>query len=97
MMMLTLALITSFAIGIATGLHILSIVNRLKSAIQAINDAQKTDRKKNTGVVRPGLNDPITQPDTERKSAVVRPRIPKLMADDTDQALASVRDRTASR
>ena len=94
-MMLALALIISFAAGLTCGLQIKRIADGLYTAIQSL---QHTTRAKNTGVVRPGLNlQPQALPDDSRRSAVVRPRPPKPPTDDTDQALASVRNRTANK
>jgi len=97
-MMLALALIISFAAGLTVGLQISRIARNLIVAIEALREMQKTERKKNSGVVRPGLNTAPVEPEGDRRSAVVRPRPPKEAdPDDTGAALASVRERTASR
>lgn len=94
-MMLALALIISFAAGLTCGLQIKRIADGLNVALQKVQHVQ---RVKNSGVVRPNLNlQPDITPDESRRSAVVRPRPPKPETDDTDQALASVRNRTANR
>lgn len=94
--MLALALIISFAVGITVGLQIKRIADGLYTALQAV---QKTHRQKNSGVVRPGLNEGIVPtPSAEHRSAVIRPRIPKDDdPNETEAALNSVRNRTAPR
>jgi hypothetical protein len=95
-MMSALALLISFALGLSIGLQIKRIADGLYTALQAV---QKTHRQKNSGVVRPGLNEGIIPtPDAEHRSAVVRPRIPKEAdPNETEAALNSVRNRTAPR
>lgn len=96
-MMLALALIISFAAGITVGLQFQHIIGGLRAAIDAVRDTQKVERKKNSGVVRPGNAKPYQEPEaTTSKSAVVRPRVPVPDPNDTNEALASVRNRTAN-
>lgn len=99
MMMLALALIISCAAGLTVGLQINHIIGGLRAAIDVLRASQADVRKKNTGVVRPGLNtQPVPSPEATRRSAVVRPRIPQEAdPDETGAALASVRERTAPR
>ena len=76
--------------------YLLRTVNGLYEAIQA---GRQEVRRKNTGVVRPGIVPPSQLPsEPERRSAVVRPRIPvdEIKAE-TNAALASARNRTASK
>lgn len=97
--MLALLLIISCAAGLTVGLQINHIIGGLRAAIDALQATQADVRRKNTGVVRPGINtQPEPLPEAQRRSAVVRPRIPKEDdPNETDAALASVRNRTASR
>ena len=93
------SLILVFAAGLTVGLQIQRIVAAIQKAIEALQEMRQVERKKNTGVVRPGLNtapiEPV--PEAERKSAVVRPRIPVEDPNENDAALQSVRNRTANR
>jgi hypothetical protein len=98
MTMILLSLIISFAAGLTVGLQIQRIVARLYAALHALQEMRTNERKKNTGVVRPGLNDkPLAPlPDAPARSAVVRPRVP--VDKETEQKttiLASVRSRVA--
>lgn len=80
------------------GLQINHIIGGLRAAIELLQAGQDTTRKKNTGVVRPGLNEGIVkQPEQAHKSAVVRPRVPVEVPNDNEAALQSVRARTASK
>lgn len=93
-MMLTLALVISFAAGISVGLQIHHIEAMLREAIDAL---QHKTRVKNSGVVRPGLNEiPMHEPGL--RSAVVRPRVKEdVVTTETNTTLASVRNRTAGK
>lgn len=92
--MLALLLLISFAVGLTIGLQIHHIISGLRAAIGAVH---KAERKVNTGVVRPGLNArPNLEAETASKSAVVRPKVPVPDPDETNQALESVRNRTAN-
>jgi len=91
-MMTLLALIISFAVGVTIGLQLKHIVDGLYATIRTLNISEK---KRNVGVVRPPISTPAVP---EHRSAVVRPRVPKETdTNETDQALASVRNRTATR
>ena len=93
MMMQIFLLLISFVAGLTVGLQINYITSAILKALQSVQDAQKSERKKNTGVVRPGLNDGIQR---EIKSSVIRPRVPVADPNNTNSVLESVRSRTSS-
>ena len=78
------------------GAHYAYLLKSIKDLADTLITAKQEVRRKNSGVVKPGLNaEPYREPvaDDERKSAVIRPRVPKTDQDDTNAALESARNR----
>lgn len=97
--MQSLLIIISLATGFMAGAHYAYLLRKVNGLYEAIQAGRQEVRRKNTGVVRPGIVPPSQLPDEpERRSAVVRPRIPvdEIKAE-TNAALASARNRTASK
>lgn len=94
-MMAALLLLASFTLGLTVGLQITAIKNNIGKAIEALTNLQNRAIKKNTGVVRPGITTsmPAVDAPDNSKSAVVRPRPPRTDSDDTNMAIAAVRNR----
>lgn len=78
------------------GAHYAYLLKSIKDLAETLITAKQEVRRKNSGVVKPGLNaEPYREPeaDEERKSAVIRPRPPAQPQDDTNVALQAARNR----
>lgn len=94
--LLILLVLTSLAVGFMAGAHYAYLLRKVNELYTAIQIGRQEVRRKNTGVVKPGLNaelyrEPVDEPD--RKSVVIRPKTAKTDEDATQSALASARNR----
>ncbi len=89
MMSIAIILVISFTCGYIAGLITAS---RIAKVASSVGESLTVDTpKKNTGVVKMGLNAPV-QPQ-QSTSGVVRPKPPKQEDEDKQTALSSVRRR----
>lgn len=89
---LLIFLLISLGFGFLGGVY----YNRIHTLLKELHERLDTDKKKNTGVVRPGTVMPSGTSDSSAKnSAVVRPRPQpsELDLDGTNDALSSARSR----
>lgn len=93
---MVLSLLISFIVGFIIGAHHARLwdkITELRVMVEAIEDSKHT---KTSGVVRPRLAGalvPIDTPGDERKSSVVRPRMPQTGDEDRQATLSTVRKR----
>lgn len=95
-LLILLLLVNTAVGGFFVGLHHAALRRKMDDILEAIRTTDKQERRRNTGVVKPGLNaEPYREADSSepRKSSVVRPRPPATPQDDTNAALNAARTR----
>ena len=92
---MVMLLLISFAVGFLVGAHHAYLLRKVDSVYTTLQD-MGAEKQKASGVVRPriaGAPVPVDMPSDERKSSVVRPRMPQTGDEDKQTTLNTVRQR----